>query len=141
MDKIYKLSKTIDFNNLTYYCKSPDLAPVNFISFRGPLHIYENIKIGDISTEKAKENQKQFKLKLSEIITENPNTKSKGQLNAIENIKYLYESSEEIIELYNDYAKIKSEAMHKAKNGTGLKILAPKQMFQRLPIALAQVKA
>ena len=26
-------------------------------------------------------------------------------------------------------------------NGKGLKILKPKQMFQRLPIALAQVKA
>ena len=36
-------------------------------------------------------------------------------------------------------------AGHKAKQdktkGTGLKILTPKQMLQRLPIALAQVKA
>ena len=31
--------------------------------------------------------------------------------------------------------------MYKAKNGTGLKILTPKQMLKRLPIALAQVKA
>ena len=31
--------------------------------------------------------------------------------------------------------------MYKAKNGTGLKILPPKQMLKRLPIALAQVKA
>ena len=29
----------------------------------------------------------------------------------------------------------------KAKHGTGLKVLTPKQIFQRLPIALAQVKA
>ena len=29
----------------------------------------------------------------------------------------------------------------KATKGTGLKILTPKQMLQRLPIALAQVKA
>ena len=38
-----------------------------------------------------------------------------------------------------------SEAKCKAKQnetkGTGLKILTPKQMLQRLPIALAQVKA
>ena len=37
------------------------------------------------------------------------------------------------------------DAGHKAKQdetkGTGLKILTPKQMLQRLPIALAQVKA
>ena len=31
--------------------------------------------------------------------------------------------------------------MYKTKNGTGLKILTPKQMLKRLPIALAQVKA
>ena len=30
--------------------------------------------------------------------------------------------------------------MFKTKQGTGLKILTPKQMLQRLPIALAQVK-
>ena len=47
--------------------------------------------------------------------------------------------------LFNNYAKIRSEAINEAKQdepkGTGLKILTPKQMFQRLPIALAQVKA
>ena len=31
--------------------------------------------------------------------------------------------------------------MFQTKQGTGLKILTPKRMFQRLPIALAQVKA
>ena len=31
--------------------------------------------------------------------------------------------------------------MHRTKQGTGLKILTPKQMLQRLSIALAQVKA
>ena len=30
--------------------------------------------------------------------------------------------------------------MHKTKYGTGLKILIRKQMFRRLPIALAQLK-
>ena len=44
---------------------------------------------------------------------------------------------------------IRSDAIHKAKQnkankkttGTGLKMLTPKQKLQRLPIALAQVKA
>ena len=48
-------------------------------------------------------------------------------------------------DLFNDHAKIRYEAIHKSKQnetiGTGLKILTPKQMLQRLPIALAQVKA
>ena len=43
--------------------------------------------------------------------------------------------------MYNDYAKITSEAKYKTKYRTGLKILTPKQMLQRLSIALAQVKA
>ena len=30
---------------------------------------------------------------------------------------------------------------NKQQNGNGIKILTPKQMFQRLPIALAQLKA
>ena len=34
-----------------------------------------------------------------------------------------------------------SETLHKTKQGAGLKILTPKQMLQRLPIALAQIKA
>ena len=33
------------------------------------------------------------------------------------------------------------DAIYKATNGTGLKILISKQMLQRLPIGLAQVKA
>ena len=61
------MSKQIDFNNLTYYFKDQNIAPINFISFRGPLHYYENIKNGNISIEKVKENQKQFKPDLSAI--------------------------------------------------------------------------
>ena len=34
-----------------------------------------------------------------------------------------------------------SEAKHKAKYGKGLKIWTPKQMIQRLPTALAHIKA
>ena len=46
-----------------------------------------------------------------------------------------------VIKLFNDYFSIASEAKQKAKYGKGFKILTPKQMPQRLPIALAQVKA
>ena len=43
--------------------------------------------------------------------------------------------------MYSDYAKITSEVKYKTKYRTGLEILTPKQMLQRLSIALAQVKA
>ena len=52
---------------------------------------------------------------------------------------------QKIINLLNDNAKIRSEVIYKSKQnetkGTGLKVLTPKQMLQRFPIALAQVKA
>ena len=43
--------------------------------------------------------------------------------------------------MFNDYAKNMSRDIYGSKHGTGLKILTPKQMLQRLPIALAQIKA
>ena len=43
--------------------------------------------------------------------------------------------------LFDDYSRILSEVKYKSKYGEGLKILTPKQMLQRLPIALALVKA
>ena len=43
--------------------------------------------------------------------------------------------------MFGDYSRIVSEAKYKSKYGAGLKILTPKQMLQRLPIALAKVKA
>ena len=46
-----------------------------------------------------------------------------------------------VIKFYDDYSSMVSKAKLKATKGTGLKILTPKQMLQRLPIALAQVKA
>ena len=55
----------------------------------------------------------------------------------------LYKARNEAIKFYDDNSLMMSEAKTKAKatEGTGLKILTPKQMLQRLPIALAQVKA
>ena len=43
--------------------------------------------------------------------------------------------------LFDGYATKASEAKYRATHGKGIKILKPKQMFQRLAIALAQVKA
>ena len=55
-----------------------------------------------------------------------------------------YKSREEVINFFRDYIEMLSDANYDAKNnetkGKGLKISTPKQMLQRLPIALAQVK-
>ena len=53
----------------------------------------------------------------------------------------MFNLREKLINLFKDYYFLLSEAKYKTKHGEGLKILTPKQMLQRLPIALAQVKA
>ena len=67
------------------------------------------------------------------------------QKETINNIEKFYKSREEVINFYRDYIEILSDANYYSKQneteGKGLKILTPKQMLQRLPIALAQVKA
>ena len=47
--EIYNISKKINFNNLTYHFKGSNTAPIRFIDFRGPMHIYTEIKNGNIS--------------------------------------------------------------------------------------------
>ena len=46
-----------------------------------------------------------------------------------------------MIILFDNFTAIVFEAKYEAKNRKLLKLLIPKQMHQRLPIALAQLKA
>ena len=52
----------------------------------------------------------------------------------------IWKARKEVIKFFDNYSSMMSEAKIKATKGTGPKILTPKQMLQRLPIALAQVK-
>ena len=53
----------------------------------------------------------------------------------------LYKARINVTKSYDDYSSMILEAKHEATKGKLLKILTPKQMLQRLPIALVQVKA
>ena len=89
---------------------------------------------------------------------------SEEKKNALQNNKLLYKAWEVVIKISNDYSSIVYEAKYKAvhekrlsstftshpldlaslakvSGRSHLKILSPKQMLQRLPVALAQVKA
>ena len=58
------------------------------------------------------------------------------------NINVLFNARNNAIKFIEDYGSMILEAKKQAKQeGKGLKILTPKQMLQRLPIALAQTKA
>ena len=121
----YSDEKESDFNNLIY-CYKGESASKNFVGFKGSLVFYKNIKEDHITLEKSEKKQKGGK-------------KSKDQKSAINNIKTLCKSREKVIKLFDDYSRIVSAAKYKTKYG-GLKILTPKQMLQRSPMALVPVK-
>ena len=93
---------------------------------------------------KIKKKKKKKKKDLNEITSGNPKHKSEKQSYTIKNIRTLYNSRQKI-DLLNDNAKIRCEAIYKSKQnkteGAGLKILTPKQMLQRLPIFLCTSKS
>ena len=69
------------------------------------------IKKGNITLEKAEEQQKEFKSEIKEIVK--GSQKSEDQKSAMSNIKTLYESREKIIRLFYNYFKIVSDAIDK----------------------------
>ena len=109
------------------------------------MSLFQKIENGDIPLKKADKEQDLLISDLGTISSGNSKYKEKYQLDVIKNVRNLHNSRQKIIDLLIDNAKIRSEAIYKTKQnkktGTGLKILTPKQMLQRLPIALAQVKA
>ena len=138
IDKIAEIrnSHEIDFNNLNYTFKDRNNASIDF---RSPLHTFKSIYDGDL--EDAEKDQIKLKSDLGPIRKGNLKNRSEEQNNVINNVTNLYESREKVIQMFNNYAKNMSRNIYKSKQGMGLKILTPKQMLQRLPIALAQIKA
>ena len=67
--------------------------------------------------------------------------KSNDQKSAIYNNIALNNVSSNVIKFFDYYCSIISEAKYKTIHEERIKILTPKQMFQNLPIATAQVKA
>ena len=137
----YKTNKKkIDFHNLTYIFKGKT-APTIFLGFKGPLHIFKSIYSGDIALEDVEKDQKNFKAELGCVKQGDPKDKSKEQFEVINNVINLYESREKVVQIFNNYPREKSRRIYESKQGKGRKILTPKQMLQRLPIALVQIKA
>ena len=70
------------------------------------------------------------------------NRKRKKTINSLEKF---YKSREEVINFFKDYIDILSDVNYDSKHSEtkwkGLKMLTPKQVLQRLPVAFAQVKA
>ena len=110
-------------------------AKIEFIklNFKAPFSLFKKIRHRDILLEMAEEDEEKFKREFGQIKSGNPKHKSEMQLYTIRNVKNLYDSRQKIIDLFNNYSKIKSESIYRSKHdetdGRGLKILTFKQML------------
>ena len=137
-----KLHDSVVYSNLNFKYVDPKNNDVSFYEHRDSKQLFNSIKDNKIKFDDAIKKQHEFLNKLSNIRTGNKNQEQKDVIN---NLEKLYISREEVINFFRDHGKMVLDAAYKSKHnktgGKGLKILTPKQMFQRLPIALAQVKA
>ena len=138
MSKIYD---SVDYNNLKVYYVL-NTKDVSFYEWKNSKELFNTIKNFQIKFSDAKNKQNEFLRKLSNIKIGKNNIKQKE---AINNLEKFYLSREEVINLFRDYAEMLSDANRDSKQnrseGKGLRILTPKQMLERLPVALPQVKA
>ena len=143
LNEITKLDEKVNRDDLIYRYKgrTPD---EKFDKYDNVFDLIDQIKNSEIKLADAEKDQRNLKSSLGKIKKGNNKKRSKDQKNALYNIDMFYKASNEAIKFFNDYTTVVSEAKNKARNktsGKGLKILTPKQLLQRLPIALAQVKA
>ena len=140
LQKMTDLDKKVNSDDLICKYKGNN-ADVIFNEFDKTLDIIDKIRDGKIDLANVKNNKEKFKTYLGEIKKGNKKHRSKVQENTLYNIEMLYKARNEAIKFHYDYSSMMYDAKFKETKGTVLKMLIPKQMLQRLPIALAQVKA
>ena len=136
-----KLYDSVDYNNLKFEYVSQNKG-VSFYEYRDSKEVFKAIRSSQIGFSEGKNKQNEFLNKLTNIKI---GRKTLEQEKVIGNLENFYNSRQEVINFFRDFTEMLSDGNYKDKQnetkGTGLKILTPKQMLQRLPIALAQVKA
>ena len=137
-----ELHDSVDYNNLNFKYVDPKNNDVSFYEYKDSKELFNAIKNNQIKFSEVKNKQNEFLNKLSNIKI---GKKTPEQKEVINNLEKFYNSREEVINFFRDYIEMLSDANYNAKQnetkGKGLKIITSKQMLQRLPIALAQLKA
>ena len=104
------MSKEISYGNLVYDFEGPTPS-INFGKYGGPMYIYGHMQNGETTLKQVEKEQKKIKNNLIEITSGNPKHKSEKQSYTIKNVRTLVDSRQKIIDLLNDNAKIRSEAI------------------------------
>ena len=141
LDKIKELTGKIDNYNLVFTI----INTVRKSAFEkdDSWTFLNKIKKGEITIKDAKEPQKDF-INYLHMIRKGNKTQEQGKLQ--KNLNFLFNGRNYAISFIEGYgstilaAKKKAAEELKKKDGTGLKILTPKKLLQRLPIAVTQVK-
>ena len=139
LEEITDLDEKVNNDNLIYRYKGWT-ADAKFEKFNNALDIIDKIRNSKTSLTDVKSNRAKFKSNLTEVKKAYKN-RAKEQKDTLYNTETLYKARNEAIEFYDNYSSMMSEAKLKATKRTILKLLTPKQTTQRLPIALAHVKA
>ena len=133
-----ELNDSVDYNNLNFKYVGPT-KDVSFYEYKNSKELFNAIKNNQIKFSEARIKQNEFLNKLSNIKI---GQKTVEQKEVINNLEKFYNSREEVSNFFRDYVEMLPDANYNARNndtkGTGLKILTPKQMLQRLPIAFAK---
>ena len=79
------------------------------------MHIFKNIQNGDIPLEDIEKEQIELKRDLSRIKQGDTRDKSEEQKKTIDNIKNLYNSRQEVVKMFNDYARNMSRNIYDSK--------------------------
>ena len=112
----------------------------NFSEVEDPITFINNIESNKITLEQANASQEDFNEYLKLI---QRGRKTEEQKNPLSNINRIFNGRNDSIKFVEEYDSMILESKRNAAEmeRKRLKILTPKQMLQRVPIALEQVKA
>ena len=137
-DLMKKLHDEVDYKSLNFKYVDKKNDDVSFYGYKNSKDLFNIIKSNQIDFDDALKRQNKFLNKLNNIKIGNRNLEQKKSVN---NLEKFYISREDVFNFFRDYWKMILDAAHKSNEnkteGKELKILTPKQMLQRLPIALA----
>ena len=132
---ISELYDSVDYNNLKF-------EYVRFSEYIDSKELFNKIKNNQIKVSEVENKQNEFLNKLTNIKIGKKTTEQKIVIMILINFTVL---EKKLLIFLETIMKMLSDANYDARKNkteeTRLKILSPKQMLQRLPIALAQVKA
>ena len=139
-EKINNLDKKVDIDKLVFKYKgnTPDKG---FSKFDNVLDLINKIRDGEICLNEAKNEQTELRSNIGEIKKVQKDIYQKRVKKQEQILKIFIMQEKQLLIFLLNILQEQLKLDVKKEKGTGLKVLTPKQMLQRLSIALVQIKA